>query len=88
MLNTLTVQETIRLTMTHKRGFRSLRSLQPCLSTPLVSKNSLVPEVLRNGVHQPRRGSVGVSEPGVLHFIELGKPTQKAFIESQREVPR
>jgi Integrase core domain/HTH-like domain len=34
-------------------GFRSLRSLQPCLSTPLVSKNSLVPEVLRAGVHQP-----------------------------------
>lgn len=40
----------LRLTMTHKRGFRSLRSLQPCLSSPLISKSSLVPEVLWPGV--------------------------------------
>ncbi len=39
----------LRLTM-NQHGFRSLRSLQPCWSTPLVSKNSLVPEVLRPGV--------------------------------------
>ena len=58
MLNTLTVQETVRLTMTHQHDFRSLRSLQPCWSTPLVSKNSLVPEVLWTTVY--RQGLQGV----------------------------
>src|SRR5260370_17346158 len=37
----------------------------------------------RNGVHQPRRGSVGASESGgaALHRAR-GKPTQNALIES------
>jgi Integrase core domain len=47
-----------RLTMTHKHGFRSLRSLQPCLSTPPFSQDSLVPEVLRAAIH--RQGLQGV----------------------------
>ena len=58
MLNTLTVQETVRLTMTQQHDFRSLRSLQPCWSTPLVSKNSLVPEVLWSGVRGERTAAV------------------------------
>ena len=43
MLNTLTVQETTGLTMTCWHGFRSLRSLQPCQSSPRSRKPASFP---------------------------------------------
>jgi len=60
-------------------GLRVVRVLEGCENDVEPSRDS---GRQRNRVHQPRRGSVGVSEQVALHFIERGKPTQNAFIES------
>ena len=82
MLNTLTVQETNGLTMTCGHGFRSLRSLQPCPSSPRSRETASFPrcygpEFISRAVDQWAYAN-GVA----LHFIDPGKPVQNAFIES------
>ena len=71
--------------MTHKQGFRSLRSLQPCLSTPLVNKSSS-PEVLWSGV-PCRRSAEVAGESGHRNVVYRTRKSlgERILRELQRE---
>ncbi len=56
---------------------------------PLVSKNSLVPEVLRTGIHQPCGGPVGLCARGSAALHRSGETGAECVHRKlQREVPR
>jgi len=68
----------LRLTMANRASVASLPSA--CWSTPLVSKNTLVPEVLRTGVRSERSAGVaGESRNGdAIH--RAGKSLREAAV--------
>jgi transposase InsO family protein len=68
--------------MTHKQGFRSLRSLQPCLSTRSLAKAASFPRCYGpEFIAQELRKWLGKVGTGVL-YIEPGSPWENGYCES------
>jgi transposase InsO family protein len=82
MLNTLTVQETVRLTMAFRHGFRSLRSLQPCSATPPIRNKRPFPRCYGPELTSRHFLAWCVKRQIELVHIQPEKPTQNAQVES------